>query len=50
MDILVSSLQCVKVGSLYDDSVLPVVGSDPYRSSVDSNSCGPMTCVDGEEF
>ena len=48
VDILVSSLQCVKVGSLYDDSVLPVVGSDPFRSSVPRNSCDPMTCVDGK--
>ncbi|XP_029637808.1 proteasome assembly chaperone 2 [Octopus sinensis] len=41
-DLVVSTLEMTKVGYIYDESLLPVVGNHPY-SAVNSSSCSLMT-------
>jgi proteasome assembly chaperone 2 len=43
-DLLISTLAANRVGSLYDDSVVPVVGPDPF--SLDSSSRNIATAID----
>ena len=42
-DLIICTLPAVRVGYLYDDSVVPVVGPDPF--SVDSHDI--TTALDG---
>ena len=47
VDLLVTSLEMKKVGVVYDDSFLPVVGNNPYVVVHSTSSCDPMTCMEG---
>ena len=47
-DLLISTLNAHRVGFLYDDSVVPIVGSEPFASS-DTDQCShyATTAVEG---
>lgn len=46
-DVLISSLNARRVGFLYDDSVVPVVGSEPFVLLDDSQQQHVTTAVEG---
>jgi len=50
-DVLISSLNACQVGFLYDDSTVPVVGSEPF-ASLDTNQRHHhvTTAVEGWRF
>jgi len=43
VDILISTLDMVKVGHFHDDSFLPVLGNDPFSDSSTGSTCSIMT-------
>ncbi len=45
-DLVISTLSMAKVGYLYDDSLLPVVGNDPFASE-GTGPCSLMTAAEG---
>ena len=47
-DLLISTLWMNKVGYLYDDSILPVVGNDPFATGDPSKVCHMSTALEGE--
>ena len=50
-DVLISSLNAQRVGFLYDDSTVPVVGSEPFVSLDAAQQCHHVTtAVEGNLF
>ena len=49
VDLLVSSLPTERVGYLYDDSVLPVIGNDPFTTANTEHACHLMTAIEGRK-
>ena len=49
-DLLVTTLGLVRIGYMNDDSLLPMVGNDPYTEGTDglSDRCRLCTSVEGE--
>ena len=45
-DLIVSTLEMTSVGYIYDESILPVVGNNPY-TAVSHSSCSLVTGCEG---
>lgn len=46
VDVLIATTQAEKVGSIYDESLLPVIGNDPFSEADTALSCQLSTCCD----
>ena len=47
VDLLISTLCLEKSGYLYDDSILPVIGNDPFATKDQTKMCKLMTGAEG---
>lgn len=43
IDLIISTLKLPKIGYLYDDSMLPMVGNDPFAEKTSTQSCNLVT-------
>ena len=49
-DLVISTLCMTKVGYLHDDSIVPVIGNDPFATGDTSKVCRLMTAAEGEAY
>ena len=46
-DLIISTLCLERVGYLYDDSIVPVIGNDPFATEDTAKVCRLMTAAEG---